>query len=617
VSGPRHLLVALAALVACGHPAPAPRHDPPAPVAVPPPQRCVDGWCRENPALGITVTVRGTARNDVWSLESTGVVHHFDGTSWQQFDLALRPPQAAYSLSVLGSRSAMFVGAPGGGQRYDGIAWQPFGIAGYAVWAHSENDVWVARNGHPFCELHHWDGVRWTKDPFHGMVAGTIIAIWGTASDDVWAINNGGTILHYDGAQWTIAVDDLYVGRQPLISGQIRPGNPQLASIWGTSRRDVWVVGRFDGGSFMRPIVLHWDGAAWSEVAFAENEQLSAVWAAAPDDAWAATRDTDRLYHWDGKEWRLHSTHPQSYIRSMWGSGPRDVWAAGVSLLHWNGSSWTDRNLTTGALAAAWFASAGDGWAVGRAGAILHWDGHAWSRAQSGTTNHLVSVWGAGARDVWAVGADATVLHYDGATWVAVPGAEGNLQRVVGSGANDVWLSSQDHSWHWDGHRLDARPAPEWITASPSGELWGFSATSLVRWDGASWQPQGELFSDGESGWPLLAIAPAGDTVWGIGMNVLHWEAGKLSTPELPPPARGFFGPEHYELTSIWARSADDVWVAGGTQVLHWDGHSWRRFHLPGPRLQAIAGSGHDVWAVGDFGVIYHLRGGSPGEPRP
>ena len=332
--------------------------------------------------------------------------------------------------------------------------------------------------------------------------------------------------------------------------------------------------------------------------------------AAAPDDAWATTLYTEALYHWDGKAWRLHSLHPHAGIQSIWGSGPRDVWAAGTALLHWDGASWTDRNLTTGDLAGAWFASADDGWAVGRGGAILHWDGRAWSRAPSGTTRDLFGVWGAGARDVWAVGAAGTALHYDGAQWTAVSGAEDDLTRVAGTGPGDVWLISPGNNWHWDGHRLEARPAPAGIATGPSGELWGFDATSLVHWDGTAWQPQSEPFPDADQGgWRVNAIFPTGNTVWGVGGNVVKWDTGKPSTPDLPAPAQGFFGPDYYELTSVWASSPDDVWACGGTQVLHWDGHAWHRFHLPGPRLVAIAGSGHDVWAVGDLGVIYHLRG--------
>jgi hypothetical protein len=619
----RIALTSAIGLVACGHATHVPQGDQRPAIASRPAPWCVDGWCRENPVLGINHSVRGTSANDVWSLETFGVVHHFDGVQWTLSDMHLRPPQAAQAFWPLGPTSAVVMGLADSGHRWDGSTWQRFGGPAFAVWASSANDIWAATNGHPYCQFVHWDGARWTKDPFNGAVGGTIISIWGTASDDVWAINNGGTVLHFDGARWTIAVDDLYVGRRPVVSGQIRPGNWQLTSIWGTSRSDVWVVGGFD----LRPIVIHWDGTSWSEVPFPAQSRLSAVWAGARDDAWAASRDANALYHWDGKVWQLHSMHPASNIGSLWGSGPRDVWASGVALLHWDGVSWTDLNLTVPALHAVWFANATSGWAVGRDGVILHWDGQAWSRSTSGTTHHLSGVWGTSPRDVWAVGSDATVVRYDGVRWTAIAVPDGDFTGVAGTAPDDVWLTlSRGAALHWDGHHLEPHDAPSELAASPSGGLWGLG-TSLQRWDGKAWQPQGApqpqgaLQPEGEAssedfGPAVSAIWPTGNIVWGAGAGVMKWQADQWSSPELPPPANGFFGPEYYQMVSIWARSADDVWACGGTQVLHWDGRSWQRFHLPGPSLHAITGAGNDVWVVGDGGTIYHFHAGAP-EPRP
>jgi len=43
-------------------------------------------------------------------------------------------------------------------------------------------------------------------------------------------------------------------------------------------------------------------------------------------------------------------------------------------------------------------------WAVGAAGALLHFDGVSWASIPSPTSNDLRGVWGSGPCDVWAIG---------------------------------------------------------------------------------------------------------------------------------------------------------------------------------------------------------------------
>jgi hypothetical protein len=49
---------------------------------------------------------------------------------------------------------------------------------------------------------------------------------------------------------------------------------------------------------------------------------------------------------------------------------------------------------------------------VGSNGAILHYDGSAWSSMNSRTRRELSGVWGASGSDVYAVGEYGTILHY-------------------------------------------------------------------------------------------------------------------------------------------------------------------------------------------------------------
>ena len=83
-----------------------------------------------------------------------------------------------------------------------------------------------------------------------------IYGTWGASPTDIWAVggavespDTGGVIWHYDGVNWTSL--DLSAVREG--------GIPQLFKVWGRSTGDVYAVG-------FRGIVLHWNGATWSQV---------------------------------------------------------------------------------------------------------------------------------------------------------------------------------------------------------------------------------------------------------------------------------------------------------------------------------------------------------------
>jgi hypothetical protein len=65
----------------------------------------------------------------------------------------------------------------------------------------------------------------------------------------------------------------------------------------------------------------------------------------------------------------------------------------------------------TGTLNDVWGSGSSDVWVVGGNGTVLHWDGSAWTRVTSGTSEALLSVWGSGPGDIWAVGTYGTILR--------------------------------------------------------------------------------------------------------------------------------------------------------------------------------------------------------------
>ena len=88
-----------------------------------------------------------------------------------------------------------------------------------------------------------------------------------------------------------------------------------LLAIDGVSPDDLWAVGHTRNGDYSvsAPLILHWDGSAWSVVPSptANDGTLEGVVALASDDVWAVGSmfSTALLWHvpfalhWDGRSW--------------------------------------------------------------------------------------------------------------------------------------------------------------------------------------------------------------------------------------------------------------------------------------------------------------------------
>lgn len=334
------------------------------------------------------------------------------------------------------------------------------------------------------------------------------------------------------------------------------------------------------------PLVEHWDGTAWAQVAApAGSAGLNAVVAPAATDVWGFGTSRTAV-HWDGTSWhRVSLPLPKgSAFGEFDGAAalsPDDIWAVGevsthALIDHWNGSRWTyvpgppkNRYSLTGVAAI----SAKNVWAVGETGVTtptggglrtltIHWNGKAWKRvpspnptsASSASFNDtLAAVAGTSARNVWAVG------QY----FVHANGTRGSRSLVL----------------HWNGSRWKQVPTPDPLTRGHASYLSGVAA-------------------------------PSATGVWAVGSVSRHGAAHALT--EFWNGARWRIvhatGPS---LTAVSALGAGDAWAAGGRDVggdvTQWNGSAWTVKTKLGTRrgLLAVAEvSPTDVWAVG--GLVKH-----------
>jgi hypothetical protein len=264
----------------------------------------------------------------------------------------------------------------------------------------------------------------------------------------------------------------------------------QLSGVVSLSASDAWAVGSASTPVGIpltlraKPLVIHWDGAAWRLVhsaALVGAGALSAISAVSPNDMWAVghqglpTGGTPLIEHWNGSAWSVVASPaiPEGFLLGVSALRADDVWAVGI------------RDVITGRTAH---------------GLIEHWDGFTWkvvkSPNPSATYNEIDSVVSISPESAWAVGFSLSsvgsvplLARWDGTRWSLVPspatGLPNNLLRSVAAGSrHDVWAvgqsSSEDGSQvqplaeRWDGKKWNVV-----VTAAPTSQSW-FTGISVA-----------------------------------------------------------------------------------------------------------------------------------------
>ncbi len=582
-----------------------------------------EGFCFENPLPhGYPMTaVWSSGPNDVWAIAYPGAIVHYDGATWSQVPL------------------------------------QTAGMQMRAIWGSAANDIWVG--GYEYVGAHrelifHYDGKSWTTSytgstespDFHHLNA-----LWGSGPTDIWAIGDTGTMLHNDGTAWS--------PRTPFTT-------LRLGSISGTSPTDVWALSDYSADG---TVAWHFDGTSWSSTSIGGPAFVGGVWAVSPTDVWVATTPltladgglangsslrhfdgvswkpvdapgdlyrlwgsdakniwavgTEGIAHYDGTSWTLASTVARG-ARWIRGSGPNDVWVASNfgPLAHFDGANWSILAPTTSlpatGVTAVWAASPTDVWAAGNErgdpdangptsrGTILHRTAAGWQRTDVGVIPPLNAMFGSAPNDVWAVGSQGTAIRFDGTSWKSMPtGSTAHLGAVWSGGANDVWVGGYSEldggarlavTLHFDGSKWSAIPIDAThvrsIFAIALNDVWAASGSAVYHYDGTAWTLVPGV--NGDAYGSATIWAGAKNDIW-VGASHYDGNAWTLVPSD-----------DHVGLTSVWRRSASDVWFIDAMgDVLRFDGARIRYVST-----LSIAGSmhgvGNDLWGVGYGGAIMH-----------
>lgn len=237
-------------------------------------------------------------------------------------------------------------------------------------------------------------------------------------------------------------------------------------------------------------------------------------------------------------------------------SSPRagELWAVGSAgtVLHgivtgYEAVDWTLVDVGLASDLTAVSASADGAVFIGSAsGEIVRGDATAggWTELPAPGLARVTGLWAASGDDAWAVGAEPTAYHWTTAGgWTAADASPDGVVAVIGRAVNDVFMASElGHAVHWDGTTFaaagDILPgAPSTNAGSNAGSDAGSSPQEPISWlmgmlaDGTIWAASSGLSSDSSysgSAWVLSGGSWSPASAYTLAGDSLtdYWAAG-------------------------------------------------------------------------------------------
>jgi hypothetical protein len=257
--------------------------------------------------------VWGSGPKDVYASGETGVIIHYDGSSWKQEraggQSCILRLHGTGPDDVWGAGCNYVVHRTGGKWTSESPCADPDGILQdfECVWAISPGEVLASfdDDGAPVCHLK--NGVWQREDTNTGNGAG-LRTIWGQDPISIWGA--GPPIVFNNGVSWSLAVSGVF-----------------YEAIWGSATDDIWAI-----ADTAPP--MHYDGGSWTLTT--DPVRSARIWGANGNDIYAVSGYS--IWHYDGKQWSKLTNPGQVALRDVWVSTTGEVFAVGINggILHWS-----------------------------------------------------------------------------------------------------------------------------------------------------------------------------------------------------------------------------------------------------------------------------------------
>jgi hypothetical protein len=512
--------------------------------------------------------------------------------------------------------------------KWNGSAWSALGtgmnsyvmglaLSGTDLYA---GGVFTTAGGVTANHIAKWDGSAWSA---LGVGMDSTVYALSASGTDLYAggvfTTAGGMAANYiarwNGSAWSALGSGMGGGdgSQTYLSALVAMGT------------DLYAGGNFTmAGGVAANRVAKWDGSAWSVLGAGMNSYVMGL-ALSGTNLYAAGNFTtaggvtaNHIAKWDGSAWSALGAGLNDDPYTVAASAT-DVYAAGFFttaggvaanfIARWNGSAWSalgsgmDSSVSALAVSGATLYAGGQFVTAGevRGNHIAAWDGSDWSALGSGM-DFYVSTLAASGSDLYAGGAFTTagglasnnVAKWGGSAWLMLgPGMNSSVQALAVSGSGVY--------------------AGGYFTT-----VGGSAANRIAKWNGSAWSALGSGMNA-----PVHALAVSGSDVYAGGSftnaggsaanHIAKWDGSAWLALGSGMSGRGFAsGP----VVSALAVSGSDVYaggdftMAGGiaaTNIAKWNGSAWSALgSWVDVRYQvfALAVSGSDLYAVGGPSVV-------------
>jgi hypothetical protein len=302
-------------------------------------------WTGTNSTSQVQVrTMDTTSHNFTWQTFTLG-----DGTgSSVLYDVAIINDTLAYAVGEIHRNDTTFNFAKWNGYTWELIQIQflyfcdqsgTFSFPAQAVWAFSENDIWIASGS----QIVRWNGQNQTSPV---CIPVSVNKLWGENSSSMYAVGYGGGIAHYNGSTWTKLESGTTLG---------------LSGIFGLDDNTIYACGL--DYNLSKGIVLRRQGQSWGTVVEGDIIDSSQLFKpklyGITEGLWIDEKGTvytvgNFMYQFKRGKWDYVSSLPgnilygnsgflyRGYLHAIRGNASNDIVIAGEinTVRHFNGVSW-------------------------------------------------------------------------------------------------------------------------------------------------------------------------------------------------------------------------------------------------------------------------------------
>jgi photosystem II stability/assembly factor-like uncharacterized protein len=244
--------------------------------------------------------------------------------------------------------------------------------------------------------------------------------------------------------------------------------------------------------------------------------------------------------------WRVVDSAKFKSLRSVYMLNENEGWAVGRegTIIKWNGTEWVlQDSLTKETLKGVFFLDSNHGWAVGENGVVMKYNSSKWTFMNSGTTYGLDDVCFNSPTLGWTGDQRGFIFKCNGSTWNLEP-------SPVSTGINSFFFRNHNNGWAACG---------------------GGGNGAIIKYNGTNWT---SVYTTSTDGWLQSIFFTDSLNGWAVGLNRILKYNGTTWITQFSNPLTPLY--------SVYFTDNKHGWSVGSRELIyHYNGNSWTKQAVP------------------------------------